>query len=74
MDASYPEKGDEMARLHDVLEAEGKPVRKGDTAVIYFPPTGVGGGSPTFPVSQGTVVRADSDALVNHIAGLRVVK
>jgi hypothetical protein len=76
-----------MRRLHDVLEAEGKPIRKGDTVVIYFPPTGINpGGAPTFPVLKGTFVRADADALVidqaggqtlvlswDHIAGLQTV-
>lgn len=74
-----------MRRLHDVLEAEGKPVRKGDTVAIYFPPTGSAPmGSPIFPQWNGKVLRVDADALVidrdgqvvalswDHIAGIQV--
>ena len=75
----------QMRRLHDVWEAEGKPIRKGDAVVVYFPPTGSSPqGAPIFPVLKGKMVRADAEALVidregqtiafswDHIAGLQV--
>lgn len=75
-----------MTNLRDVLETAGKPIRQGEEVVIYFPPTGVHGGSPIFPVLQGKLVRADDDGIVidrggiltafawEHIAGLQPTK